>query len=122
MLVLHVQVYVMGTSMTDLMEAFHNPWLPNFQRPGSSEVLEGALLRLIQQPSLGEPVQETTVPQRPAGPPHAGTCPLPEVVCTKQSPCKCSGRKGCGALCILCTRWVYCRSSDEKPPICARKP
>lgn len=81
MLALPVQVYVMGTSMPHLMEALNNPWLPNFQRPESCEVMEGALLRLIQQPSLGEPVQETAIPQRPAGPPHAGTCPLPEVRC-----------------------------------------
>ena len=79
-------------------------------------IIREALLRLFQQPSLGEPVGETAIPQRLAGPPQAGTCAIPELLCTKQ--------KGLWGLVfsVHALGCSHCRSSDEKPPICACKP
>lgn len=73
------QVYVLGMSMPDLAAAIGGPKMSDNQKPKSCQAMEAALLRLIQQPSLAEPVQATHAPPRPAGPPHAGTCQLPEV-------------------------------------------
>jgi len=76
--VLHaLQVYVVGLPVIDLLATIREPGMA--ERPEGCEAFEGALLRLIQQPGLGEPIQETTAPPRPAGPPHAGTCSLPKV-------------------------------------------
>ena len=77
--VLHaLQAYVLGLPITDLLATIREPGMA--ERPESCEAFEGALLRLIQQPGLAEPVQETIAPPRPAGPPHAGTCSLPKVL------------------------------------------
>jgi len=77
--VLHaLQAYVLGLPIIDLLVTIREPGMT--ERPESCEAFEGALLRLIQQPGLAEPIQETIAPPRPAGPPHAGTCSLPEVL------------------------------------------
>ena len=71
------QAYILGLPILDLLATIREPGMA--ERPESAEAFEGALLRLTQQPGLAEPVQETIAPPRPAGPPHAGTCILPEV-------------------------------------------
>lgn len=71
-------------------------------------MVKEAPLRLIQQLSLGEPVKETATPQRPAGAPHAGTCAIPELLCTKQ-------KWLWGLVFSVHARGCsHCRSSDEK--------
>ena len=72
-----LQVYVWGTPVADLLMAIGDPG--KSERPESCDVFEGALLRLIQQPSLAEPAQEPPPPPRLTELPHAGTCQLPKV-------------------------------------------
>ena len=69
----------MGISMPDLAAAIGGPLLHENLKAEGCRAMEAALLRMIQQPSLAEPARAATATPRPAGPPHAGTCPLPEV-------------------------------------------
>lgn len=73
----HVQVYVRGTPVADLLAAIGDPG--KSERPESCNTFEGALLRLTQQPGLAAPAQEPPPPPRLTELPHAGTCQLPEV-------------------------------------------
>ena len=73
------QVYVMGISMPDLAAAIGGPLLHENLKAEGCRAMEAALLRMIQQPSLAEPIKAAMATPRPAGPPHAGTCPLPDV-------------------------------------------
>ena len=73
------QVYVMGISMPDLAAAIGGPLLHENLKAEGCRAMEAALLKMIQQPSVAEPVHIATAAPRPAGPPHAGTCPLPDV-------------------------------------------
>ena len=93
-----MQVYVRGSPVADLLAAIGDPGMS--ERPESCDVFEGALLRLIQQPGLAEPVQELPGPPRPMGLPHAGTCRLPEVTQFTMRFHWCS---------IAVTARVYCR-------------
>lgn len=79
LVILHaLQAYVLGLPIIDLLATIREPGMA--ERPESCEAFEASLLRLIQQPGLAEPIQETIAPPRPAGPPHAGTCSLPKVL------------------------------------------
>ena len=77
----------MGISMPDLAAAIGGPFLHENLKAEGCQAMEAALLRMIQQPSVAEPVRVVTAAPRPAGPPHAGTCPLPEVSNDLQQPC-----------------------------------
>ncbi len=69
----------MGISMPDLAAAIGGPLLHENLKAEGCRAMEAALLRMIQQPSLAEPIKAAMATPRPAGPPHAGTCPLPDV-------------------------------------------